>query len=398
MKVRDLLADRAGHECSFPTCQRRTIGPGAGSQEVSGSGIAAHIYAASPNGPRGQSGLSVKELAGLENGIWLCSDHAKLVDNNRGRGYSPETLLSFKALQEGRVALEVQGLYSPLGWIHEVAIIKTPLFRPNQKIPFAKLNLIYGDNATGKTALTEWVAGFFDCTAMKRWMGTGDETGPLQVQLSMLNPKPHRIGLEVALDAVSYSVEGRSVAFVPIGLRIIRLSAIKYNIYEDDLTSLSKALSLPTHIVRNLAQEIQMFPHAKVSNIKFSPSDEGQVYLHCDVSGTAQNLGIGALSGREVERVYLEFATAAARLSGRYSPTLLILDGCPSIIFDSFFDFYSHHLLDPENQFQTILTIPTQKLDLDSLPWKGWQVIRTTGETPNVSISPTIRGHDNLGQ
>jgi hypothetical protein len=76
---------------------------------VSGSGIAAHIYSAAPGGPRGQGGLTKGELEQPENCIWLCSDHAKLVDNNRGIAFPPETLLSYKALQEARMMREVKG-------------------------------------------------------------------------------------------------------------------------------------------------------------------------------------------------------------------------------------------------------------------------------------------------
>jgi hypothetical protein len=55
-------------------------------------------------------------------------------------------------------------------------------------------------------------------------------------------------------------------------------------------------------------------------------------------------------------------------------------------LFPGFFDFYSHHFLDPDNQFQTILCIPTRDLDLNSIRWNGWQVIRTVGKRPDVII------------
>lgn len=61
------------------------------------------------------------------------------------------------------------------------------------------------------------------------------------------------------------------------------------------------------------------------------------------------------------------------------------------VIFEGIFDFYSHHLLDPENQFQTIMCIPSRSLDLDALKWKGWEVIRTTGRPPSVSVSQELR-------
>lgn len=387
--TRRLIAERAGHQCSFPTCNRRTIGPGASSKEVSGSGKAAHIYSASPKGPRGQWGLSADELIQPENGIWLCSDHATLIDNNRGENFSPQTLLSYKDLQEARVALEVQGLYSPISWLHELKILKSPLFAENQTIRFAKLNLLYGNNGTGKTALTKWLCGFFDSISLKHWRG--NTCDPIQLELSFLNPKLQHFSMSLDQKILKYTVDGQNVAFIPIGIRIIRIGRIYYSEHEDDLSTISRILNFPPEIVLNLVDEIHAFAYSKVSNLLFKEDKEGYITLYCDVEGTVPGLSLRSLSGGETERLFLEFATAAARLSGRYCPTLLILDGCPSIIFKGLFDFYSHHFLDPENQFQTIMCIPTRDLDLNSLKWKGWEVIRTTEKVPSLVVTQEIR-------
>lgn len=159
----------------------------------------------------------------------------------------------------------------------------------------------------------------------------------------------------------------------------------------DDLAVVSRALNLSPTLVRNLVDEVNSFAHAKVSNMRFETNDEGFFVLRGDVHGTVPGLSLRALSGREVERVLIELATAAARLSGRHCPTLLILDSMPSIIFDGFFDFFSKHLLDPANQFQTILCIPKRQLDLSAIRWKGWEVVRTEGKPPNARISQEIR-------
>lgn len=57
-----LIADRAGQECSFPMCSRRTIGGDPAGAGVSTSGVAAHIYSASAQGPRGRGGLTDEEI------------------------------------------------------------------------------------------------------------------------------------------------------------------------------------------------------------------------------------------------------------------------------------------------------------------------------------------------
>ncbi len=391
LTTKRLIANRAGHQCSFPTCDRRTTGPDSEKRKVSGSGIAAHIYAASPDGPRGQGGLTLEELRQPENGIWFCSDHAIIVDNNRGKSFPPEVLLSYKDLHEARVMREVQGLYSPIGWIHELKINENPLFVNGQIIRFAKLTLLFGNNDSGKTALTQWVAGCFESTFLERWKSV--HSSVVHVSLSFLNPKLNNIEVIVDGDRVlNYRIQGEKVPFNPMGLRIIRLTAVRFKKDDDDLKVLSKALSLPPQSVRNLIEEIHKFPHARVKNIKFEADEEdGTINLYCDAAGTVPGLPLHSISGTAVESVFFEFATAAARVSGKYLPTLLILDGCPIFHLDHFFDVYSKHLLDPENQFQTIMCIPSRRLDLDSLRWKGWEVVRTSGKIPSITLTQDLR-------
>jgi hypothetical protein len=388
-RTRQLIAERAGHQCSFPTCNRRTIGAGHALDQVSRTGKAAHIFAAAPGGPRGQGGLTPDELGQPENGIWLCSDHATLVDNNRGAAFPPETLLSYKSLQEARVMREIQGLYSPIGWVHELTVYENPLFASGQKVRFAKLNLFFGGNETGKTALTEWIAGCFDCSYLACWSREGSRS--IHVSLSFLNPEAHQIDLRVKESgALQYHINGNEISFNPMGLRIIRPRELQFS-GDDDLGALASALSLHYPIVRNLVQEIHAFPYAHVRNIRFEKGEDGLMRLVADVDGTVPGLRRGMLSRGKVEQVFLEFATAAARVSGRYAPTLLILDGCPLFLYEGIFDYYSHHFLDPDNQFQTIMCIPSRELDLDALRWKGWEVVRTIGCRPEIAITQEPR-------
>lgn len=393
-KVRGLIESAAGHQCSFPACNRRTIGPGPSSEYLSNSGYAAHIYAASGGGPRGQGGLSQAELKGAGNGIWLCGSHAKLIDNNRGMAYPPEMLVSYKALHEARVLLEHEGLYPPIGWLHELTIVQGPLFSTPQTVKLAKLNLIYGMNCTGKTAIAEWITGFFDCASLERWMPIRQQ--PLSLRLSLLNPKLQHLGLTIDGHKLQYSVDGKKVAFIPIGFRVLKPDRLDFSI-QDDREMLAQALGLPAVTVESLVDEVNAFPYAKVSNLRFEcdTDDDGSEtdrnVLRADVQGTVPGLTLRGLSGREGERIVLELATAAARLSGKYCPTLLVLDGSISIVFEGFFDFYSHHLLDPLNQFQTLMCIAERDLDLDNVKWNGWQVIRTKGQVPNVTLSQDVR-------
>lgn len=89
------LARRVNHRCSMPTCRQDTSGPRSDSAKSVCIGVAAHITAAAPGGPRYDHSLSSDQRRSAANGIWLCQNHAKLVDNDAVR-YSADTLRGWK--------------------------------------------------------------------------------------------------------------------------------------------------------------------------------------------------------------------------------------------------------------------------------------------------------------
>lgn len=83
MGVKRILAHRAGHCCSRPSCRALTAGPSEeGPDALANIGVASHITAASPAGPRFDAALSVEERCSAANGIWLCQNHAKEIDDD----------------------------------------------------------------------------------------------------------------------------------------------------------------------------------------------------------------------------------------------------------------------------------------------------------------------------
>lgn len=97
--VKDLLAKRVGFRCSNPACGKPTSGPQEDPMKSINIGVAAHITAASPEGARYNPALSSDERKSPANGIWLCQDCAKLVDND-GNRYTVEVLQHWKAVSE----------------------------------------------------------------------------------------------------------------------------------------------------------------------------------------------------------------------------------------------------------------------------------------------------------
>ncbi len=102
-------------------------------------GVASHIAAASPNGPRYDAGMSTKTRGAIENAIWLCEWCSTLIDKDSGR-YDVTLLSAWKNLAEASALSAIQGgASSPLAKSTDAELIKfysQCFFRPAFQDPF----------------------------------------------------------------------------------------------------------------------------------------------------------------------------------------------------------------------------------------------------------------------
>src|SRR5690348_11630549 len=80
--VKRALAARVGNLCSNPGCRALTSGPHEDVTKAVNPGVAAHITAAAPGGPRYDATLTAEQRAAIENALWLCQNCAKLIDSD----------------------------------------------------------------------------------------------------------------------------------------------------------------------------------------------------------------------------------------------------------------------------------------------------------------------------
>lgn len=104
----EVLAKRVGVRCSNPVCKKLTTGPRTDASKIVNIGVGAHITAASPTGPRYDASLTSSQRASPENGIWLCQNCAKLIDNDSSR-YTRVVLLEWKQTAEAAALQDVEG-------------------------------------------------------------------------------------------------------------------------------------------------------------------------------------------------------------------------------------------------------------------------------------------------
>ena len=113
--TKNLLAKRVGYRCSNIHCGRLTVGAGLAEDKAVSIGVAAHIKAAAPGGPRYDPHMHTEERKASSNGIWLCQSCSKLIDSDPEK-YTTDVLYDWKYRSEQRAA---EALDKP-----EVAIVE----------------------------------------------------------------------------------------------------------------------------------------------------------------------------------------------------------------------------------------------------------------------------------
>lgn len=98
-KVKRIVAQRAAYFCSRPECRKLTIGPHSNPEKALSNGVAAHICAASPGGPRFDSTQTEDERRSFDNAIWLCHSCSDLVDKDE-QAFPKEVLREWKSLHD----------------------------------------------------------------------------------------------------------------------------------------------------------------------------------------------------------------------------------------------------------------------------------------------------------
>ena len=114
-------AGRVGYRCSFPGCQNATIGASMESNDkVVITGVAAHICAAAKGGPRYDENMTVDERKNIDNCIWLCQTHSKLIDSDVNT-YTVDVLRQWKSDAESLAAkiLATGDYFSEYFKVHE---------------------------------------------------------------------------------------------------------------------------------------------------------------------------------------------------------------------------------------------------------------------------------------
>jgi ABC-type branched-subunit amino acid transport system ATPase component len=317
--TRKIIAERAGYQCSVLNCGRLTVGPGPGQAQVVSIGMAAHIYAASPSGPRGTGGLSAAERSEPENGIWCCYSHGKAIDSNIGNAFSVAQLKAWKRLHEARKSAEMTGApQDRFGLVESISVNSAPAPFSGRKFELGMRNIITGPNASGKTVLTRLIASvaYPDHVAeMSRYRN-------VDIEVRWFDPYTHDVATTGRSGNVTHVLDGRPVPYVARPYKTILINDGWRNSL-GSLVVLSQMFDLSSSAMkgtlRMLAESSEL-----VKEINFHDTYIDWVL---DINGrTVRSTGAQEVSGSMESLILLELAGVHACHHARVEPTFLLVD------------------------------------------------------------------------
>lgn len=108
LKTRKMLWGRAANRCAFVDCRKELVIDASQSDDESLIGEECHIVARSPDGPRGQSPLTLEQRDKYANLVLLCAVHHKVIDDQPGQ-YTVDHLKQIKGTHENWVRETLAG-------------------------------------------------------------------------------------------------------------------------------------------------------------------------------------------------------------------------------------------------------------------------------------------------
>jgi hypothetical protein len=217
------LSRRAGFRCSLPFCRKLTVGPGATPDASFSRGTAAHIISASPDsGPRADPAATREQRVSIDNGIWCCADHGRIIDADESR-YTVTQLQDWKKNHEESILLEAGGCVFGRGAISSVTLSNIGRFIAPQTINFGSRTVLLGNNQTGKRLICDMIASVANFNNITEWHAKRLNKGSSRVRIEAFAGKKIRWDVSMSDDLICVADEN-PVPVVYSGFRVFHLS------------------------------------------------------------------------------------------------------------------------------------------------------------------------------
>ena len=271
--------------------------------------------------------------------------------------------------------------------LQSVTIEESPVFARGSTLHLARTTVVVGDNASGKTALCEWLAGSGDIKLLKRWAAFSKRKGRTQVRFDAMTPLPLTWTIRIFAESnIQFEMDGQAVPQLNLATAFVYVSERPHREPEETTTSyLARWLRVDLAHIHNIVRSLAMRGGLCVHNPRIE-TREGHEDLLLDLDGTISGLEFRDLSSGEKIQVAIECAFEIARVMAERQPTMLIIDcmgGFDPANFQEYVEFFATQC----EKFQIIITDRRRYSDRLDRDIEGLRIARLRGRGSNVEIS-----------
>lgn len=253
----------------------------------------------------------------------------------------------------------------PYGWIESMDIFDAPVFKPNQRITFANLNVIVGDNGVGKTTLCGWLWALKNSSTLWRWGAYPPKPGSryrdVRVAIDFRAPARHHLILEIVAGRTAFTLDDWKCPFNPVGYEVTALWSKRWSgaSSEGDHVAIAEYLGMDEIEVQALADHINESPGVFLKGTEWRDVDIDESgtlvrYLYCKLR-RGPSIPFRSLSGGETGAVLVDLAITRAKLLAVHRPTLLIIETSGLSMSEEFLSLTLDELSSPDVPFQSIV-------------------------------------------
>lgn len=260
-------------------------------------------------------------------------------------------------------------------WIKSLTIIDAPFFNPDTQFNFARANILYGDNGTGKSLAIELLYCALSGQCIPRFKS---ETIIFEVSLS--NPVFDKVKCKIENNTVLYEIDGKHLSFSPFNLDVIFLHNYKKHQLKvgDDIDCFQRYLYLDREQIKNIISAVDISNGFFVKQIDLKIR-RSRPYEKIDLKvkfrdQTEHIVPFAQLSQSEQLSIILDLIINHVKMVSQYRNVIMLVDNCEIDLYSE--DGKNHYIELLQNNsihFQSIITAIRDD-GFSALP--GWNILK----------------------
>ena len=262
--------------------------------------------------------------------------------------------------------------------ITSVKLETTPFFKNDSTINLNKINFIYGDNATGKTAFADWISTLENDDRISRWE-LEENCFPIVFTTKLRNSKIDYVRININSNGVTYYSNNHKSVVSPISYKFVFIENINLSA-ETAIEFISKQLSIKQTQLIKLIDEYGSQPILSVDGIK-TQNDLVLIKLHNKRNWDS----FSVLSSSEKQRIVIELGVLLCIAYSKANNIVLVVEESSFCLNKRYFKMLMDRLSKNHYKFQIIfLSVYEPYFDLNN----KINAFVLTNKIPDVEIIP----------